>query len=62
MFGYRLFDKVVWNGKECFIGGRRLKGSFKLVDIDNKLIKDGVSYKKLRLIETKRTYVGSIVK
>ena len=62
VFGFRLFDKVSWDGKECFVGGRRLSGSFKLVDIDNKLIKDGVSYKKLRLLETKRTYICSIVK
>lgn len=61
MLGYRLSDKVMWNGVECFIGGRRSSGSFKLVDIDNMLVKDGVSYKKLRLIEPKRTYIGSIV-
>jgi N6-L-threonylcarbamoyladenine synthase len=62
VFGYRLFDKVSWNGQECFIGARRSSGSFKLVDIDNHLLKDGVLYKKLRLLEPKRTYIGSIVK
>lgn len=61
VFGFRLFDKVSWDGHDCFIGGRRSSGAFKLVDIDNKLIKDGVSHKKLRLLEPKRTYVGSIV-
>lgn len=61
VFGYRLFDKVSWGGNECFVGGRRSSGSFKLVNIDNKLIKDGVSYKKLKLLEPKRTFIGSIV-
>lgn len=62
MFGFRLFDKVSWEGQDCFIGGRRSSGAFKLVDINNKLVKDGVSYKKLRLLEPKRTYICSIVK
>ena len=62
VFGFRLFDKVSWDGQECFVGGRRSRGAFKLVDIDNKLVKDGVSYKKIRLLEPKRTYIGSIVK
>lgn len=61
VFGYRLFDKVSWGSNECFVGGRRSSGSFKLVNIDNKLIKDGVSYKKLKLLEPKRTFIGSIV-
>ena len=61
VFGYRLFDKVSWGGNECFVGGRRSSGSFKLVNIDNKLIKDDVSYKKLKLLEPKRTFIGSIV-
>lgn len=62
VFGYRLFDEVMWNGKKCFIGGRRSSGSFKLVNIDNKVIKDGVLYKKLKLVEPKRTFIGLIVK
>lgn len=62
VFGYRLFDEVMWNGEKCFIGGRRSSGSFKLVNINNKLIKDGVSYKKLKLVEPKRTFIGLIVK
>lgn len=61
MFGYRLFDKVLWNRTECFVGGRRSRGAFKLVDLDNHIIKDGVSYKKLHLIERKRGFICSLL-
>lgn len=54
---FRLFDKVLYNNIECFIWGRRSSGSFLLKDLNNKTIKDGVSYKKLKLLEKSSSYL-----
>ena len=51
VFGYRLFDKVQFNGQDCFIWGRRTTGIFTIKTINGKMIKDGISFKKLKLIE-----------
>lgn len=51
MFGYRLFDKVLCNGKEGFIFGRRSSGAFDVRMLDGNRLSAGVSYKKLALIE-----------
>lgn len=51
--GYRLFDKVKYNGIECFVFGRRTSGSFDVRLLDGTRISAGVSYKKLKLL-TKR--------
>ena len=45
--GFRLFDVVRWQGKECFISARRMRGSFSLRDAEGDLVKDGITYKKL---------------
>ena len=57
VFGFRLFDKVRWNGQDCFIGGRRTSGSFKLQRLDGTMLKDGVSYKKLCLLERSNNHL-----
>lgn len=55
--GFRLYDKVVYNGKECFVWGRRMSGSFLLRQIDYSLVKDGASWKKLKLLERSSNYI-----
>ena len=55
--GFRLFDKVLYNNQECFIWGRRTSGSMLLRLLDGTLIKDGVSYKKLKLLERSSNYL-----
>ena len=55
VFGYQLFDKVLYNGTESFVYGRRTSGSFKVCDINGVCLKDGISYKKLKLLEKRRT-------
>ena len=55
--GFRLFDKVLYNNQECFVWGRRSTGSFLLKDLNGKIIKDGVSCKKLRLLERSNSYL-----
>ena len=54
--GFRLFDKVKYNGQECFIFGRRTSGYMDVRLLDGTKINTGVSYKKLKLLE-KRKYL-----
>ena len=49
VFGFRLFDKVMFQNEIYFIYGRRLSGQFNIRDINGENKKD-VSCKKLRYI------------
>ena len=62
VFGFRLNDKVLYKGKVCFITGRRLRGSFTIRDIKENLIKDGITYKKLRLLERSNSFKMDLIK
>lgn len=53
VFGFRLFDKVLYNNEINFIYGRRKSGNFNIRDFNGENPKD-VSYKKLKLIRGKR--------
>lgn len=53
--GFQLFDKVRFNGKECFIFGRRSSGSFDIRLLDGTKVNAGVSSKKLLLLEKRKT-------
>ena len=53
--GFRLYDKVKYDGQECFIFGRRASGYFDLRRLDGVSIHKSSSYKKLKLIETRGT-------
>ena len=55
LFGYQLFDKVLYQNKECFIFGRRSSGGFDLRNLDGTKISASVTYKKLRLLEKRKT-------
>ena len=57
VFGFRLFDKVKYKGKICFIYGRRASGSFYIKKLDGMVISGGVTYKKLRLIAERKTFI-----
>lgn len=49
--GFRLFDKVKYNGKEYTVFGRRTSGFFDIRTLDGQKVNNGsVSYKKLKLI------------
>jgi hypothetical protein len=54
VFGYQLFDKVLYNGIECYIFGRRSSGYFDLRLLDGTKISAGASYKKLKLLECRK--------
>ena len=53
VFGFRLFDRVIFNNEYYFIYGRRTSGQFNIRDIDGKNSKD-ISYKKIELRRCKR--------
>lgn len=56
VFGFRLWDKVKINGKECFINGRRTSGYFALTALDGSKVTNSASYKKLKLLVTANHY------
>ena len=55
--GFRLFDKVLFEREECFIWGRRKTGIFTIKTISGQMIKDGISYKRLKLLERSSGYL-----
>lgn len=60
--GFRLFDKVACKGEDAFIFGRRSSGSFDVRKLDGTRISAGIRFKKLRLLEKRRTYLTEIRK
>lgn len=57
VFGYQLFDKVRYRDKECFIFGRRSRGSFDIRTLGGVKVSAGVSYKKLKLLERRTSFL-----
>ena len=59
--GFRLFDRVKYDGKFMFVTGRRTNGSFVVRDVnyENKL---EISYKKLILSRIKRNIIQLLIK
>ena len=55
--GFRLFDKVLYKGTECFIFGRRSSGYFDIRLLDGTKISAGVSCGKLRYLEPRQNYL-----
>ena len=55
VFGFHLFDKVKYNNIDCFIFGRRSSGSFDIRKLNGEVISHGISYKKLKLVEYKKS-------
>ncbi len=55
--GFRLFDKVLWQNKECFIFGRRVTGRMDLRLLDGTHLNASVGYKNIRLLEPRGRYL-----
>lgn len=56
--GFRLFDKVVYNGKEYFVFGRRNSGYFDIRTLDGiKVNKGSLKCELLKLVEFRRNYL-----
>ena len=55
VFGFHLFDKVKYNNIDCFIFGRRSSGSFDIRKLTGEVISHGISCKKLKLVEYRKS-------
>lgn len=53
--GFRLFDKVEYDGQVGFIFGRRRSGYFDIRKLNGEVIHRSASWKKLKLLETRKT-------
>ena len=60
--GFRLFDKVLYKGQECFIFGRRSTGRMDLRLLDGTHINPSVGFRKLKLLEPRSSYLVEIQK
>ncbi|MGM9740772.1 MAG: RNA-guided endonuclease IscB [Candidatus Cryptobacteroides sp.] len=60
--GFRLFDKVLYDGLECFIFGRRSSGSFDIRKFDGTRVNAGISYKKLIFKSISNSFIVSQLK
>ena len=52
--GFRLFDKVEFEGQICFIFGRRNSGYFDIRKLNGEVIHRSASWKKLKILETRK--------
>ena len=55
--GFRLFDKVLYKGRECFIYGRRSTGAMDIRLLDGTHVNSSVTCRKLKLIESRKGYL-----
>lgn len=55
--GFRLFDKVKYNGMEGFITGRRQTGYFVIKTLDGTTIHKSAKAKALNILETRKSYL-----
>lgn len=55
--GFRLYDKVLWKGQECFIFGRRSTGYMDLRLLDGTHINASVGYKNIKLLSMRKNYL-----
>lgn len=58
VMGFRLFDKVQYQGRECFIFGRRKDGRFAVRLLDGTKLNEQVSYKKLKFLEPRKNIIS----
>lgn len=57
VFDFRLFDKVKYQSQECFIFGRRTSGYFDIRKLDGTKICSSINYKKLELLNARKSYL-----
>ena len=57
--GFRLFDKVRYDGVDCFIFGRRSSGSFDIRLFNGTSVNPSISYKKLKFKSISNSFIVS---
>ncbi|MDT3663705.1 MAG: hypothetical protein ROM54_09385, partial [Anaerobiospirillum sp.] len=58
--GFRLYDKVKYEGQVGFIFARRSTGYFHVRRLDGKRIHANANYKKLRLLQKRKSYLTEL--
>lgn len=58
--GFRLFDKIEYNNEIGFIFARRKTGCFDIRKLNGEVISHGISYKKLKFIQSRTTLLTEI--
>ena len=53
--GFRLFDKVEYDGQVCFIFGRRVRGYFSIRKLNGEVVHAGASWKKLKFLDVRKS-------
>ena len=56
-FGFRLYDVVEYEGKECYISSLRESGAFELRDSGGEVVSTGKSYKRLKFLHDSRGFL-----
>lgn len=54
VYGFKLFDKVLFQNMECFIFGRRSSGQMDIRKLDGTHVNTSANYKKLKLLENSK--------
>ena len=62
VFGFARFDRVRYDGKDCFVYGRRTKGYFDLRDIDGSKIHASAPVRKIKLIRHENSIIIKKIK
>lgn len=57
VFGFRLWDSVMYNGQRCFVNARRLSGSFGLADVYGASVNPSIIYTKLLRVCHSSSYI-----
>ena len=58
IYGFRLFDKVKFKGQVAFIFSRRSTGRMDIRLLNGTKINASVGYKNLKLLETRKNFLG----
>lgn len=62
VFGFARFDRVKYDGKECFVYARRTEGYFELKDIDGSKIHASAPVRKIKLIKHENSIIIKKIK
>lgn len=57
VYGFRLYDKVSWKGRTCFVFSRKSTGYITLRLLDGTRVKESASYKKIKLLRMRSGYL-----
>lgn len=60
LFGYRLWDSVLYNRIPCFVVGRRSSGSFHIMTIYGVYVSHNITYRKLLFVRHNSSYLFGV--